>query len=88
MKAKPDNFDISILTPYPGSDIYDHKEKYDIDWDEEKLREIWFSGEAQYGQCAVHTSALTSEEILYYKQALETEFHRGTGGKTSYWGPI
>jgi radical SAM superfamily enzyme YgiQ (UPF0313 family) len=87
-KNKPENFDISVFTPYPGSDIYDHKEKYEIGWDENKLREIWFSGEAQYESCAVYTNALTSEEILFYKQALENEFRRGKGGATEYWGPI
>lgn len=87
-KTRPDNFDISIFTPYPGSDIYNNKSNYEIDWDEKHLRKIWFSGEAQYGDCAVWTPDLSSEKILELKKEIETEFKRGEGGSTDYWGPI
>lgn len=86
--AKPDNFDISIFTPYPGSDIYENKNNYEIDWDEEYLKTIWFSGEAQYGNCAVKTPYLSSEDILRLKHEIELEFGRKDGGATNYWGPI
>lgn len=83
---KPDNFDVSIFTPYPGSHIYSHKEEYDIDWDENELRKIWFSGEAQYGSCAVRTKELSSNGIIRMKKLLEV--NRGVGGSTAYWKPI
>ena len=67
---------------------YINKEKYDIDWDEAHLRRVWFSGEAQYGDCAVRTSYLSSQEILNLKSGTEAEFKRGEGGSTDYWGPI
>jgi anaerobic magnesium-protoporphyrin IX monomethyl ester cyclase len=85
-KVKPDNYDVSIFTPYPGSDIYTHKKEYDIDWDEEELKKIWYSGQAQYENCAVRTSHLTSEEILTLKRELEA--NRGKGGTTNYWSPL
>ncbi len=87
-ETQPDNFDISVFTPYPGSDIYENKQNYEIDWNEEKLREVWFSGEAQYGTCAVWTPYLSSEEIIKLKEEIEAEFKRGKGGATSYWGPM
>jgi len=87
-EVQPDNFDISVFTPYPGSAIYENKEKYEIDWDEKKLKEIWYSGEAQYGNCAVRTPYLSSEEILKFKKEIEQEFKRGKGGATDYWGPM
>ena len=79
---------MSIFTPYPGCEIYKNKEKYDIDWDEAHLRRVWFSGEAQYGDCAVKTSSLSSHDILNLKRETEEEFKRGEGGSTNYWGPI
>jgi anaerobic magnesium-protoporphyrin IX monomethyl ester cyclase len=85
-KNQPDNYDVSIFTPYPGSDIYTHKKEYDIDWDEDELKEIWYSGEAQYGKCAVRTSHLTSKEILALKKELEAK--RGESGTTDYWKPL
>jgi len=87
-ETKPDNFDISTFTPYPGSPIYEDKKNYEIDWDEKFLREIWFSGEAQYGNCAVSTPYLSSKEILKLKKEIEEEFKRGKGGTTDYWGPM
>jgi radical SAM superfamily enzyme YgiQ (UPF0313 family) len=86
LKNKPDNFDVSIFTPYPGSHIYANKSKYDIRWDNEELKKIWYSGEAQYGSCAVSTSTLSSEKILELKADLETG--RGKAGSTSYWKPL
>ncbi len=87
-KIRPENFDISIFTPYPGSEIYKSKSNYEIDWDEDYLKEIWFSGEAQYNNCAVWTPFLSSEEILKFKEEIEEEFKRGVGGTTNYWGPV
>lgn len=86
LKNKPDNYDISIFTPYPGSYIYSHKRKYDINWDEKELRKVWYSGEAQYGSCAVSTSQLSSEKILELKADLEQG--RGKAGSTTYWKPL
>lgn len=83
-QERPDNFDISIFTPYPGSRIYSHKEEYDIQW--EGLEKIWYSGKAQYSDCAVSTSHLSSQDILELKKTLEEG--RGKGGATDYWKPL
>jgi radical SAM superfamily enzyme YgiQ (UPF0313 family) len=87
-EVKPTNYDLSVFTPYPNSDIYVNKENYDIYWDEEKVREIWFNGKAQYEDCAVRTTALTSKEILELREEVNAEFRRGKGGQTKYWGPL
>lgn len=85
-EVKPENYDVSILTPYPGSDIYKNKESYDIQWDENELQKIWYSGQAQYGSCAVSTSHLTSSQILDYSRELNSQ--RGQSGTTDYWKPL
>lgn len=85
-QEKPDNYDVSIFTPYPGSHIYSHKGEYDIQWDEEELKAIWFSGEAQYGSCAVSTRYLSSAELLSLKEVLNA--NRGQSGTTNYWRPL
>jgi len=87
-EAHPNNFDLSIFTPYPGSDIYKNRNNYEISWDENYLRELWFSGKAQYEGCAVSTPSLSSDRILDLKKEIEEEFSRGQGGLTEYWGPI
>ena len=82
-QEKPENYDVSIFTPYPGSHIYNHKKDYDINWNQEELERIWYSGEAQYGDCAVSTSHLTAKDILSLKDELIA--NRGIGGSTDYW---
>lgn len=84
-KVKPDNYDVSVFTPYPGSYIFNHPEEFDIHWGDE-LKEIWYSGEAQYENCAVYTSQLTSAEILELKAELAKK--RGKAGSTDYWKPL
>lgn len=85
-EVKPDNFDVSVFTPYPGSHIYANKDSYDIQWDQKELEAIWFSGEAQYSNCAVSTSHLSAENILTLKDQLTVK--RGKAGATKYWGPL
>jgi MoaA/NifB/PqqE/SkfB family radical SAM enzyme len=85
-RVQPENYDVSVFTPYPGSEIYRNKWKYDIVWDEDELKRIWYSGEAQYGNCAVSTSHLTAGEILELKKDLEQ--FRGQSGTTDYWCPL
>lgn len=86
--AKPANYDVSIYAPYPGSEFYDHKEKYEIEWDKEALKKVWYTGEPQYGLPVVWTPYLTSQEIADFRDKINKEFKRGVGGTTLYWGPI
>ena len=87
-KVKPTNYDVSIYVPYPGSEFYDHKEDYEIEWDEEGLKKIWYAGEPQYGASAIWTPYLSSKEIADFRDKINREFKRGIGGTTSYWSPI
>lgn len=87
MKNKPDNYDISIYVPYPGSYLYNNKDKYDIQWNDEKLKDMWFGGTPQYDNVsAVRTSKLSYEDIVMLRNEIFEEFPRGTGGSTPYWG--
>ena len=82
-EVKMDNYELFTFTPYPGSDIYKNKEMYEIDWDEKVLRDVWFTGAGQYGNCIVHTPYLSSKEILKAKEDIEKEFPRSLN---KYWG--
>ncbi|MBU4308497.1 MAG: B12-binding domain-containing radical SAM protein [Nanoarchaeota archaeon] len=73
-KTKSDNYKLFTFTPYPGSDIYNNKDKYDISWDEQELRNVWFSGTGPYGNCVVSTSSLSSKDIIKAKKDIEKEF--------------
>jgi len=85
---RPENFDTSLFTPYPGAPIFGWKDHFEIDWDQKNLEEIWFTGKAQYDDCAVWTPYLTSAQIGEQKEELQDALGRGWGGSRDYWGPI
>lgn len=63
-EAQLDDIDIKIFQPYPGSPIYDHKERYDIDWDAMPLEYTFYKGRPGEYYGNVRTSALTTERIV------------------------
>lgn len=86
-ETKPDNYDLSILEPYPGSEFYEHKERYEIDWNPDELREAWAKSSPQYGRSVVWTPYLSAGEITKLRDKILKEIPRGVGGATPYWGP-
>jgi len=80
-KAQPDNFDYTILVPYPGSPIWNHPENYDIQFDKEEIikshfDDTFYKGKNLTGISFVSTSALSREEIVRLRMELEKEFPR------------
>lgn len=63
-EAGIDDIDVKIFQPYPGSPIYEHKEKYDIDWDAMPLEYTFYKGRPGEYYGNVRTSALSSERIV------------------------
>jgi anaerobic magnesium-protoporphyrin IX monomethyl ester cyclase len=63
-EARMDDIDCKIFQPYPGSPIYDHRELYDIYWNEIPLEYTFYKGipGVYYGN--VYTSALTTDVIV------------------------
>jgi len=78
-KIDPDlEFDLMMFTPYPLSDIWEHTENYDIQFDKEGMD----FGKAMYKQpnpldpntCLVRTSHLTTEELIKLQKEIFVEF--------------
>jgi radical SAM superfamily enzyme YgiQ (UPF0313 family) len=59
-----DDIDCKIFQPYPGSPIYDHKERYDIDWDVTPLEYSFYKGRPGEYYGNIRTSKLTSQDIV------------------------
>ncbi len=85
LKAQPTTFNLSMFMPYPGSDIFEHKERYDIEFDKslilEHPEELWYQRKFDEYTCLVRTSAMTSEEILKTRKQLSEEFEE----EERYW---
>uniref|UniRef100_A0A6M3XA97 Putative radical SAM superfamily protein n=1 Tax=viral metagenome TaxID=1070528 RepID=A0A6M3XA97_9ZZZZ len=81
-KAQPDNFDYTVLMPYPGSPIWEYPERYDIEFDKQAIidsnfDETWYKGTTGGPpKSLVRTSALSHEDIMQLRLELEEEFPR------------
>lgn len=71
---KPDTFDITIFMPFPGCDIYDHKEKYDIDFKINYNKDIaFFKGIPGQYKSYVKNSNLDYKEIVKLRDEIERD---------------
>jgi len=77
-KNEPDDFDVTINTPYPGSLQWDHPKNYDIVFDKEAMRKSLYDGSYYKGppKSLVATSNLSAERIVQLRDEIEDEFNR------------
>jgi len=71
-----DDVDFSLFTPYKKSLIYEQKHKFDIDWDEEHLKYLWYKGKPDSYQSNVRTSAMSGDDLVAARRSLEGEFKK------------
>jgi radical SAM superfamily enzyme YgiQ (UPF0313 family) len=72
---KPDDVDVSIFQPLPGSAIFDEPHKWGIKFDYESSPS-WYKGKPGEYKTTVETEGLSSERITYLRDELEHEFKR------------
>jgi radical SAM superfamily enzyme YgiQ (UPF0313 family) len=85
-EAKPDNFDITILNPYPGSKVYNFAKPtkeldgYNFEYNGLFFNKIDFAKEDSFYKgkigeysCFVRTKSLTSEEIVNLRESIEKD---------------
>jgi len=73
--AQPDSIGLGPFVPYPGSDIYEHPENYDIQIDLPDDEEQWhYRGEPGNYNVYVSTSGLTSDEIAHHIYEVERDY--------------
>lgn len=77
-KNEPDDFDVTVNTPYPGSPQWEHPEKYDLIFDKEIMRKLLYEGMFYKGPAKsfVATSKLSSNRIVELRDEIENEFGR------------
>ena len=77
---KPDAFEIYVITPYPGSPLYDNRENYDIQFSIDYLKDIT-SVTRKDGEhrCLVRNSHLSSEEIAKLRDEVDSEVREKLG---------
>jgi len=77
---RPDAFEIYMVTPYPGSPLYDQKDDFDLEFCIDYSRQI-ASVTRRYGEyrCYVRNSYLSSEEIAYLREKVDKEVRAELG---------
>lgn len=73
---KPDNFDVTIYTPYPHTEIVDYPERFDIQIKPDSYSHLFFKGKPGEYSCNVSTSELSAEDIIAYRDEMEQTFRR------------
>ena len=69
------DFDFTMLVPYPGSQIYEHPENFDIKFDKKEVYQAYKgAGTEAWNPTPVSTSKLSFGEGLIWREALETRF--------------
>ena len=71
-----DDFDCKIYNPYPGSPIYDHRERYDIHWTDVNLSQSFYKGRPGEYHGNVSTSLVTTEQIVASWKRIEQTYKR------------
>jgi len=73
VEAQPDDVDISIFQPMPGSRIFADPEKWGIKFDYNG-QPGWFKGTPGEYQTTVETEGLNADEIVAWRDMLELEY--------------
>lgn len=73
--AEPDDVDVSVFQPMPGSPIFADPEKWGIQF-EYNGKPGWYKGTPGDYEALARTEGLTGAEILLYRDMLEEEFKK------------
>lgn len=74
LENKPDEVGLYIYRPFPGTRIWECQEDYDIKFDKTEPYENFYYAGLDI-DCMVSTSALSSDDIVHFKQELEAELN-------------
>jgi len=74
-ESNVDDLDVTVFTPYPGSKIYEQKQKYDIQF-KGTYEDYWYKGKPGFYKSMVATSGLGSEEIAKIREDIEKRFKK------------
>jgi len=73
--AQPDDIGVSMFQPLPGSDIFKHPEKYDIEF-EYNGNPMWYRGTPGEYKPMTRTKDLSTDRIIELRDQLEGNYKR------------
>jgi radical SAM superfamily enzyme YgiQ (UPF0313 family) len=84
-KAIPDDFDITIYTPFPRTYIWDNVDKFDIKFDKESINysNMFYKGRAGEYLCQVSTHDMPSADIEKNRDYIDINIRKDLYGNRS-----
>lgn len=73
-KARPDKIGLYLFNPLPGSDIYDHPEKYDLQFVRGRWSTRFYGGARETMKAKVSTSKISADRITDWYQIFLQDF--------------
>jgi anaerobic magnesium-protoporphyrin IX monomethyl ester cyclase len=73
-KAQPDKIGLYIFNPLPGSDIYEHSERYDLRFAKGNWMESFYGGARQEMKARVSTSKISADRITAWYHRFLRDF--------------
>jgi anaerobic magnesium-protoporphyrin IX monomethyl ester cyclase len=75
VETEPFDIDVSVFQPLPGSPIFQHPERWGVQFQYDGLPG-WYKGTPGKYETSVRTDCLTSEEIVMHRDELEMKYKR------------
>ncbi len=69
--VRPDDYDVTIFVPYPGTPIWNKPQNYDVSWDGMEASLMWYKGVPGHYSSLVWTSGLSRQRIAEIRDRLE-----------------
>ncbi len=63
-EMRMDSADFKMFQPFPGSPIWKHRDRYDIEWDDQDYEDMFYKGRLGDYRGSIRTSGLTTEQIV------------------------
>lgn len=81
LENAPEEFNLSLMTPYLGTPAYDHPEKFDLQFDklDYSQSEYFYRGKPGEYQSHARTTALSGEELARLRDEIENEVREKLG---------
>lgn len=81
LENAPDEFNLSLYTPYLGTPVFDALEKFDLQFDklDYSQAEYFYRGKPGEYQSHARTTALSGEELARLRDEIETEVREKLG---------
>lgn len=80
LRVKPDAVILSMFTPFPGSDVFDHPERYGVSIPDDAFHKFWqLGGEESADMQVVELPTISKERLFHHRKRLMAVFNKEIG---------